>query len=979
MTAVRTATTLVGRDKELRQLEGAVRDARAARGTVLVIEGEAGIGKTRLLTEATARFTGPGDIVVRGQAVELSGGDLPYGVVADMLRDLRRLHTGVGRTLEPTVRASLGDLLTTLTGGEAPRLDRGLLLDSLVTLVETLGHGRLLWWMVEDLHWSDTSSRDVLRYLIRALGPAQVLVTMTVRTGEAWSGSLSQFVAETVRFPRVSRMELGPLTAPEVVVQVRQLAGGPVGPAVVDRVRRLGEGIPFWTEELVLGGIEGRGPVPDSVRGLIETRLLRLDETARRVVEAVSVVDRADHAMLTRVCGLTEDEVEQACATAVHHHVLVVSEDRSGYRFRHALLREAVADGLLPGRRRRLHRAWADELDNAASVDDSSAFRIEAAHHWARAGDPTRALTASYSAARVAEQASGQFEEAQLLSRVLQLWGQVDRAESMLSVTRSAVVVRCIATLFGSGQYDRCLELLDAELEQPENPVAALYLRLRRHVVLEDLARADSDDSAVEELADGVGDLLSAPLADPWTAPALLMSAYYLSDDDAVTAVQLSERAVEAARSNRDLKTELHAVDTLSWSLANLGRFDEAVSVLETGVQAAGADEPALASMLRGSLSWYLWAQGRYSDALVQARAALRYIRRPQIAPERVAWLAESLAEALISMGEWDEAARVLAEAVELTPTGQAAVTIHCLTGLLAVRRGDVAQARSHLASAARYTPPQEDALLSQRLPPRWLAAELAAADHDLPQVRAELMSLWDEPHPEVVSESLWRPMLLLARLEADHGALGRTRGDGDETSMQTWTQLEHVADRLHALGPVGSAWRAQLAAEHARAEGLQDVEAWTDVATQWAQLGQRHEQGYATIREVEALARSGDRPGAAQRLAAARDLADGLGSQTLVVEAEAVARRNRLGARKAFPRQRPGSVKFGSLTPRELEVLELVARGLDNHDVAARLVISSKTASVHVSNILAKLGVSSRTQATSLALREGLVPHDDN
>ena len=133
----------------------------------------------------------PGDIVVRGQAVELAGGDVPYGVVADMLRDLRRLNTGVGRTLEKSVRADLGDLLTTLTGGVAPPLERGQLLDSIVTLVETLGHGRLLWWLVEDVHWADTSSRDVLAYVIRAMGPAQVLMTMTVRTGEPWPETLS--------------------------------------------------------------------------------------------------------------------------------------------------------------------------------------------------------------------------------------------------------------------------------------------------------------------------------------------------------------------------------------------------------------------------------------------------------------------------------------------------------------------------------------------------------------------------------------------------------------------------------------------------------------------------------------------------------------------------------------------------------------------------------------------------------------------
>jgi DNA-binding CsgD family transcriptional regulator len=226
--------------------------------------------------------------------------------------------------------------------------------------------------------------------------------------------------------------------------------------------------------------------------------------------------------------------------------------------------------------------------------------------------------------------------------------------------------------------------------------------------------------------------------------------------------------------------------------------------------------------------------------------------------------------------------------------------------------------------------------------------------------------------------------MLLLARLEADDAALVRVQREHTEQTehtepAQTWMQLGEVASRLHHLGPVGAAWRAQLAAERARADGADDIAAWADVTAQWAALGERPEQAYATIREVESRARAGDRQGAAEKLAIARALADELRAKPLVAEAEAVARRNRLGARSPLPRQRDGVAGLGSLTPRELEVLELVARGLDNRAVAARLVISSKTASVHVSNILAKLGATSRTHAASLAMRHGLVSPDDD
>ena len=995
------AAGLVGRERELQQLRAAVDSARGEVPTFVLVDGDAGIGKTRLLTEAAARCTTTGDIVLRSQAVELSGGDVPYGVVADMLRDLRRQQTGVGSRLTPTVRDTLGALLTTLTGGDAPRLDRGTLLDSFGTLVETLAHGRLVWWLIEDLHWSDASSRDVLAYVIRTIGPCRLLVTMTVRTGEPWPKALATFVAEQARSPHVDRMHLAPLTDAEVAAHVSQLTQHRASRSVLERVRRLGEGNPFWTEELVLGGLGREGPVPDTVRELVEARLLRLGAKTRTLVDVVSVVDLADHELLPDVCGLGEDEIDSACAEAVHEHVLVVSDDGAGYRFRHTLLRETVEQGLLPGRRRRLHRRWAEELDRHAVVtsgpgghgpaparDDS---RIAAAHHWALAGDPGKALTTAYGAAQLAEKASGTHEQAQLLLRVLENWSAVPDAEARLGVSREHVCVHCIFALFGSGQYERCLELLDQELARPhEDLVAHLYLRLRRHVVLEELARGDEDAGALEELGDHVDSLLGASLDNPWLPGALGMCAYYLSDDEPAVAMQLCERAAEASAATGNLMLEMHAIDGLTWNLANLGRFDEAIDVLTEAVRRSRVREPSWSSMLEGNLSWYLWALGRHQEAVSAARSALRYHRRPQAAAGRVAWLVESLAEALISLGEWDEAARVLDEVVAMPLSGQAAVTLHCLTGLLAVRRGDVTRAREHLAMAQRHTPPQEDALLSQRVPTHWLAAELAATDHDLRGVRSTLSPLWTAPHPEVVSESLWRPMLLLARAEADEATLpvsarsarsarsaqaAQAEQDG-AAAAGSWEALADVTEQLHRLGPVGDAWRAHLAAEQARADRRDDVATWQAVVEAWTALGQPYESAWAILREARVHLVTGARDVGASRLEAARRLAQGLGAVPLVEEIDSLARRSRLAGSPALPTQRGGSggTLAATLTPREREVLALVARGLDNAAVAKELFISSKTASVHVSNILAKLGASSRTQAASMAFRQGLV-----
>ena len=253
-------------------------------------------------------------------------------------------------------------------------------------------------------------------------------------------------------------------------------------------------------------------------------------------------------------------------------------------------------------------------------------------------------------------------------------------------------------------------------------------------------------------------------------------------------------------------------------------------------------------------------------------------------------------------------------------------MTVHCLTGLLAVRRGDVAAAREHLEVARRHTPPQEDALLSQRLPPRWLAAEIAASERDLDTVRSTLAPLWESPHPEVVSESIWRPMLLLARLEADDATIG---GQGSSADSASWNALDQVTERLHRLGPTGEAWRRQLAAERSRANGEHDRDVWKAVVDAWAGLGQKPEQGYALARAAECHARAGDRDGAIELLTSAGAIAEQLGAAPLATEVAGLSRRLRLGVKSSLQHQRQdGNGRVGSLTPREVEVLALVGGG---------------------------------------------------
>ena len=441
---------------------------------------------------------------------------------------------------------------------------------------------------------------------------------------------------------------------------------------------------------------------------MLDARVMRLQPQARLVIEAVSLTDNAWHEDLAAVCSLDPDELESACSEAVGASVLVVDTDRPAYRFRHALLREAVAAELLPGTRMRLHRRWAEVLHATSTRTGDGSSEFEAAHHWAEAGQPTMALEATVAAAALADQVAAKQEQGVLWSRALDLWSSVPDAAVRSGLTRAEVALRCITALFAAGEYDECLQRLNSELaHRDDDVVRLLYLRLRRVVVLEELAIENDDTDVLDRLPSTALMLLNTDQANTWLAAALVMCAYYLSDDDVGLAMQLSERAIEVARAHADLPMEMHGVDAMSWNLGNLGRFEPAIQLLGDGVVRARHGAPSWASMLEGSMSWYMWGLGDYDGSIAASRSALQYIQRPSAAAERVAWLTESLVESLLAVGRWDEASQRLDELIALTLTGQAAVALHCLAGILSIRRGDPSAAAQHYhrAPAAHPTP----------------------------------------------------------------------------------------------------------------------------------------------------------------------------------------------------------------------------------------------------------------------------------
>ncbi len=951
----------------------------------MLVEGEAGIGKSRLVGECIHDVLAADEVLLVGHGVDLLGGELPFGVVTGALRDLVR------RIGLDAVRRAAGDTvpaLATLVPGLAPdapqRPDRTRAFDALATLLAGLSQERLVWLVVEDLQWVDTSSRDLLGYLVRVMDePSRLLVTATLRTdAEPLSPGVATLVDGLARNRATERVVLGRLSREHVVDQVRALLPQESpAPGLLNRVVDLSEGVPFITEELVAAGLDTDGRLPSSVGALVLNRLAGLDPSVRRVLQAASLGEaHLRHRLLAPVCGLEDGEMTEALAEAVRSNVLVATGDGDGYRFRHALLREAVADSVLPGDRMLTHRRWAEQLEHDAVTSEGWEALLAAAHHWSHTDDWTRAFDSSLIGASHAYEVAASAEHATLLSRVLGLWDRVPDPAARAGRDREAIFEEAVQAMGWAGEDCRAFSLTEQELRSAEmsrsQPVRLLYLR----ILQADLAQtADGSwrphppidvQAAMRLLADAPDSLSFVRSVN-----GLVWGSFPTGD---VTAEQrLVARAVEVAERIGTPWDRIWTRITCLIHLSELGRHEEAAEKQLKLLDWVRAEGRAVEiSVLESNCTWSLCVLGRFPEAAELGRQARRRLGDPHLA--RWAWVhaTENLCNALLELGEWDEAESLLQSARELEVLGQSATLIELEHGVIRCYRGDMEAADACLqaSSPSRAEPrSSSDECEPYRV---WLSAEVALARGDVSAATQVLESFWREPKPQQSDGALWRPLLVWARLEAD-GA-GRRSNRGRRLADDTHQRLNTIRDlggSIRPIGPCGAAWRAQLAAELSRAEGRSDRDLWQAAVEGWSQSGQVHDMAWASVHLAECQAAVGAKQAAAESLVRARAIGADLRAPSLLDAVHEVGHRARLCLDGDLERPRasahPGT---HGLTDREVEVLRLVGIGRTNSQIARDLFISPKTASAHVSHILVKLDVGSRSQATTTGHRLGLL-----
>ncbi|HEY4026965.1 MAG TPA: AAA family ATPase [Candidatus Dormibacteraeota bacterium] len=948
------APPFVGRRAELASLDAALARARAGEPAAVLVGGEAGIGKSRLVEEFAHR-AGEDARVVTGGCVELGADGLPFAPLTSALRGLvSEFGAGGVRELLPGGQArELARLLPALAAGATGSIGdaagaRARLFEEVLTLLGSLAGDRPVVLVVEDAHWADQSSLDLLDFLVRSQrGAPMLLLIVTYRTDELGRGHpLRPLLAQLERLRWVERLELSRLPRTDVAAQIRGLLDREPEQALVNTIHGRSQGNPLFVESLLACSTSGEDDLPESLRDLLLAPVRRLaPDTQRLLLAAATGGVRVPHALLKAISGMDDGSLTERLRTAVAGNVLTVDGD--AYVFRHALIREALAAERLPGERVALHTRCAEALEADPSLLPDGRAAIETAHHWFATYDRPRALRSAWLAAGTAGKLLAHAERLHLLVRVLDLWSLVPDAAARIGIGRAALLEAAAESALLAGEHERGEELAGAalaEIDAAGEPARAAVLYERRGFARYQLGRAGD----VEDLREALRLVTDPAARAPLLATLALRQLVVPLPDDARSSAEAALAAVHEANDDRAAATARIVQAVLDAQHGDLAASLPRLHDARMAGELLGARD-----VVTRAAHWecaLLDAFGAWRQAAEAARRAMHEAGSAGLARTGGALHAADLAGAYLALGRWDEALGIAEDQLDFTPAPAVRAQLLLVAGCIRLARGELDAA----VGAVRAT----HELLSGR-------RDAANADADLPLVRLEAEIRLAQGRPEEARA------LVEARLAEGGGALGWSAAWPfllTAVRARSPAAAAALAGRS-AFGPLQDAHRLTVTAELA---GL-DRAAWDTAVRAWERLEDPFGLAQALFRAAEAaLAGGGDRAAAAERLRRADEVAGRLGAAPLRERIADLARRARIALAAGEEPEEDPARRLG-LTARELDVLRLVAAGLGNRQIANELFISPKTASVHVSNIMAKLGVAGRGEAAAAAHRLGL------
>ncbi len=980
-----SGTPFIGRDDELARLTGVLDRARAGTPRAVVLSGDAGVGKTRVLTEAAAHATRTGMTVLTGHCVDLGDVGLPYLPFTEILGVL-----GGDERFAAALAAhpAVDRLLGSGSGTDTDTVSRLRLFEGVAGLLADAADITPLLLVLEDLHWADQSSRDLLRFLLSRgvlQNPTPGSPTHHLALFASYRSDdlhrrhpLRPLLAELARLPSVDRLELRPMADAEVARLVRALRTDALSDTTVRRIVDRAEGNAFYAEELLAalpGDLDPAAPaMPSGLADLLLIRIEQLSDTAQQVLRTAAVAGRrVEHDLLRDAVQLPEDKLESALREAVGRQLLVPGDDAT-YSFRHALTREAVYADLLPGERVRLHGAFAKLLAGPGHTAESAAER---AHHSRESHDLADALTASLEAADHAQRVGAPAEELHHVEAALELWPAVDPGARPRNGDPVTLTLRASAAAAHAGETHRAVSLTRAALARAGSDADSELAARVRYTLAGNLMRVDSLKAAFTYSSEALAMIPAEPPSHTWVwaAATHAMAARYMGhDEDAERVARQALRTAEELRltdAQADLIISLVGLEDHNRRTAE-GR--ERLRQARDLARRAGNVSVEMRALFNLAIGAY--ESGALDECLTWLAEGLERANRSGLVSSPYALELRYLQSLILyTLGRWDECARAAAvDAERLPPAGGFAVGPALYVALARGEEGAAERARALLAGPFDWM-----ATLVAGIVLTDAAALRGDPEGAVASVRATLASLSDGSGSERPDIGV---RLAALALSAVADAAVELRLTGDEAGARRWadlaTELVEVARSTAAKGedgsrqgPEGLAWLARAEAEWLRARSGPEVAAWEQAVAAF-DYGDPYELARCERRLAEALLVADRREEAVERARAARDTAVRLGAVPLREELDTLIRRGRLADSPSAADRVP------ALTARESDVLRLLARGRTNRQIGEELFITGKTASVHVSNILAKLGASGRTEAVAIAYREGLVepPH---
>jgi DNA-binding CsgD family transcriptional regulator/tetratricopeptide (TPR) repeat protein len=1000
------------------QLRAALARADSGTAGAVVVSGDAGVGKSRLLDELAAYATERGALVLSGRCLDVGETGLPYLPFAEVITQLQRIdpaavaaRPALGRLLPGSVMPARQEPMTA-----SPPPDRRVaqperdltqlqLFDALFNLLGELaeqpggggtpGQSHCVLLIVEDMHWADPSTRDLMSFLLSRLRTQRLLIVASYRSDDLHRRHpLRRLLAEIVRLPAVERLDLTPFNAADARQFVVALAERPMTEDLIAQVAERSEGNAFFAEELMDACLDCDG-VPTGLADVLLSRIERLSPSTQALVRLASVAGRrVQHSRLQGVAGRVGVEFDDALREAVQHNVLQV--DRADfYAFRHALLREAVYADLLPGERVRLHAAYAQQIaKQIAETGGRRGLAAALAHHSLESNDLVTALDASVRAGSEAMDVGAPAEGLRHVEQALKLWDAVSPEERPAGLGEYVLLRRASYLADKAGEPERAAAFarsavaqVDAALDPEE--AAETYRRLAQALTPLENRQQESLD-AIEHAWRLVADrppsrirswvlaIRAATLRRVDRQEARISAEAAIVDSRAVgnggaeadalatlglldgyrgeveASIRHLSEAIGRATDAEAYNTELRARYFLGMHSLDVGKLDDAVRIFDDGVERAKANGMTWSSYgleLRMIQMISKYASGDWDGAEAAAEPPGR-----QVSDTVLARLAAGGSFVMVGRGRFDEADKLIKE-----------LRGHWHRDLEIVMYSSYCGAALYVW---RGEPERTAGLVNDVL--AWL--DKSGVQWHLGVIR---LVAWGIAAQVMLAHR--------ARLERHVESENAAMAEGDRLLALAADTAVHGLPWTGELGPEGRAWLAFGKAEHTRLTGAGDPAAW-QAAVRAFGYGDVYLQALARLHRAEALLGTTvtgkdaapdhredpalARDEAIAELVAANQVAQRLGATPLAAAVAELARRGRL----TVPGLAPARDHVDPFTPRERAVLTLVALGRTNRQVGEELYISEKTVSVHLSRIMAKLGASRRAEAVATAYERGLL-----